>query len=222
MIRVLFLIHDLGQGGAEKVLVNLVNNMDRKKFDISVIALFGGGVNEQFLAPDIHYRAVFPREIPGNSKLMKLLTPKQLHKLCVKDKYDIEISYLEGPSARVISGCRNANTKLVSWIHSKQYAMKNLSKPFRNSKEAYNCYTRFNKTICVSQGICEDFCQITDLYDTCEVLYNTVESNVILRGAREEVSKIQEEEKIRLIAVGTLKEVKGFDRLLSIIKRLCR
>ena len=28
MVKILFLIHDLGQGGAEKVLVNLVNNMD--------------------------------------------------------------------------------------------------------------------------------------------------------------------------------------------------
>ena len=74
MIKILFLIHDLGQGGAEKVLVNLVNNMDRSKFDISVTVLFGGGVNEQFLASDIHFRAVFPKEVPGNSKLMKLLT----------------------------------------------------------------------------------------------------------------------------------------------------
>ena len=67
MTKILFLIHDLGQGGAEKVLVNLVNNMDRSKFDISVTTLFGGGVNEQFLAPDIHFRAVFPRMLPGNS-----------------------------------------------------------------------------------------------------------------------------------------------------------
>lgn len=28
MFKILFLIHDLGQGGAEKVLVNLVNNME--------------------------------------------------------------------------------------------------------------------------------------------------------------------------------------------------
>ena len=63
--RVLFLIHDLGHGGAEKVLVNLVNNMDRNKFDITVMALFGGGVNEQFLKPDIHYRAVFQRCFAG-------------------------------------------------------------------------------------------------------------------------------------------------------------
>ena len=58
MKKILFLIHDLGQGGAEKVLVNLVNNMDPEKFDISVTALFGGGVNEQFLKPHICYRTI--------------------------------------------------------------------------------------------------------------------------------------------------------------------
>ena len=70
MIKVLFLIHDLGVGGAEKVLVNLVNNMDRSKFDISVTALFGGGVNEQFLKSDIHYRSIFSREFRGNSHVV--------------------------------------------------------------------------------------------------------------------------------------------------------
>ena len=53
MKKILFLIHDLGHGGAEKVLVNLVNNMDPTQFDITVMALFGGGVNEQFLKPHI-------------------------------------------------------------------------------------------------------------------------------------------------------------------------
>ena len=60
MVKILFMIHDLGQGGAEKVLVNLVNNMDRSKFDITVVSLFGGGVTEQFLKKDIHYYSVFP------------------------------------------------------------------------------------------------------------------------------------------------------------------
>ena len=83
MKKILFLIHDLGQGGAEKVLVNLVNNMDPEQFEIHVTALFGGGINEQFLKPYIRFRTVFKRMIPGNSHLMKLLTPRQLHKLCV-------------------------------------------------------------------------------------------------------------------------------------------
>ena len=49
-IRVLFLIHDLMHGGAEKVLLNLVNNMDHEKFDITVQTLFDVGVNKQFLS----------------------------------------------------------------------------------------------------------------------------------------------------------------------------
>ena len=220
MIKILFLIHDLGQGGAEKVLVNLVNNMDRSKFDISVTVLFGGGVNEQFLAPDIHFHAVFPKEVPGNSKLMKLLTPKQLHKLCVKEHYDIEVSYLEGPSARVISGCQDSDTKLVCWIHVEQHTMDKLAGSFRSKKEARRCYNRFDQTVCVSQYVHDDFCQLLDFQKPCRVLYNTVESDKILSEASEVALELQDDSKIRLVAVGTLKQPKGYMRLLQIIKRL--
>lgn len=220
MMKILFLIHDLGQGGAEKVLVNLVNNMDRSKFDISVTVLFGGGVNEQFLDPDIHFHAVFPKEVPGNSKLMKMLTPKQLHKLCVKEHYDIEVSYLEGPSARVISGCQNPNTKLVSWIHVEQHTMDKLAGSFRSEQEARACYNRFDQTVCVSQYVHDDFCQLLDFQKPCRVLYNTVESDKILAGAGEAAPELANDGKIRLVAVGTLKQSKGYMRLLNIIKRL--
>lgn len=220
MQKILFLIHDLGQGGAEKVLVNLVNNMDRSKFDISVTALFGGGVNEQFLAPDIRFRAVFSKEVPGNSKLMKLLTPAQLHRLCVKEHYDIEVSYLEGPSARIISGCRDAGTKLVSWIHVEQHTMKRLAGSFRSEREARTCYDRFDQTVCVSQYVHDDFCRILNFRKPCCVRYNTVESEKILANANDAAPELLDDGKIRLMAVGTLKESKGYMRLLSIIKRL--
>lgn len=220
MIKILFLIHDLGQGGAEKVLVNLVNNMDRSKFDISVTTLFGGGVNERFLKPHIHLHAVFPKEVPGNSKLMKLLTPKQLHKLCVKNRYDIEVSYLEGPSARVISGCQDKNTRLVSWIHVEQHTMKRLAASFRSEREARECYNRFDQTVCVSQYVNDDFCRILDFQKPCRVLYNTVESDKILEESKTEAPELQDDGEFRLIAVGSLKESKGYDRMLRIIKRL--
>lgn len=220
MIKVLFLIHDLGQGGAEKVLVNLVNNMDQARFDISVTALFGGGVNEQFLAPHVHYRAVWSRGIRGNSHIMKLLTPQQLHKICVKEHYDIEVSYLEGPSARVVSGCMDPDTKLVSWIHVEQHTYKRIARSFRSRGEAKWCYDRFDQTVCVSQYVRDDFCSILDYRKPCCVLYNTVESDSILAQAAEDAQEIQNGEQIRLAAVGTLKPSKGYDRMLRIVKRL--
>ena len=220
MIRVLFLIHDLGQGGAEKVLVNLVNNMDRTKFDISVIAMFGGGVNEQFLKPDIHYKSIWPKAIPGNSKLLKIFTPKQLHSICVKDKYDIEVAYLEGVSARVISGANVVNTHIINWIHVEQHKRSLASASFRSEKEAKVCYGKFEKTICVAQTVKQDFISLFPEVSPCEVLYNTVESEKILAMAEEVVEDFSDDNNIRLIAVGSLKKMKAFDRLLRITKRL--
>ena len=219
MKRILFLIHDLGQGGAEKVLVNLVNHMDTAKFDVSVTALFGGGINEQFLAPHIHFKAVFPCKIPGNSKLMKVFSPQQLHRLCVKEEYDLEVSYLEGPSARVISGCPCKDTKLIAWIHSTITTSEEFADSFRNMTEAVKCYKRFDCISFVSQDIKKAFLKFVDLEKT-EVIYNTIESKIIVEQSKESAPELVRDSKLRLIVVGSLKNVKGYGRLLEIFKRL--
>ena len=218
--RVLFLIHDLGQGGAEKVLVNLVNHMDQTRFDISVLALFGGGVNEQFLAKHIRYRTVFPKMIPGNSHLMKLLSPRALHKLFIKEKYDIEVSYLEGPSARVISGCGDNVVKLACWIHIEQKSRDNISRAFRNYQEACLCYSRFRRIIFVSETVKEDFLALVPYSGATEILYNTIESDIVSEQSRESIGSELQEQAFHMVAVGSLKPSKGFDRLIRITKML--
>ncbi|MDY2613682.1 MAG: glycosyltransferase [Lachnospiraceae bacterium] len=220
MKKVLFLIHDLGQGGAEKVLVNLVNHLDLARFDVTVMSLFGGGINEQFLKPEIKYLTVFKKMVPGNTKLMKMFSPNQLHKCFIREKYDIEISYLEGPAARIISGCKDDTTKLVSWIHVEQHTMKQLSASFRSAKEASECYGRFDMTVCVSEYVQDDFCGILDYKKPCRVLYNTVESEMIINKSTEKVNDFSDNRGIRLIAVGTLKVSKGYERLFKVIKKL--
>ena len=84
MQKILFVIHSLAGGGAEKVLINLVNHMDQTQYDITVLSILGGGINEDSLAEHIHYQVVFPKPFPGNSHFLKLFTPKQLHKLFIK------------------------------------------------------------------------------------------------------------------------------------------
>jgi len=219
--KLLFLIHDLSVGGAEKVLVNLVNNMDQTKFDITVLALFGGGVNEQFLSTDIRCRAVFPRTIPGNSRLMKLFTPRQLHRWFIREHYDIEVSYLEGPCARVISGCPSEDTRLVSWIHVEQHTPGCAAGSFRSYEEAKRCYGRFHQTVCVSDYVRRDFLALFPEVRRAQVLYNTNETAQILEKATEPVEdSLFSDEEIKLVAVGKLSKIKGFDRLARILKRL--
>lgn len=219
--RVLFLIHDLGPGGAEKVLVNLVNNMDPQKFDITVMALFGGGVNEQFLKSHIRLINCFQKAIRGNSHLLKLLTPSQLHKWLVKEKYDIEVSYLEGPSARIISGCPDRDTKLVSWIHVEQHTRAVAAQSFRSYEESVRCYGRFHQTVCVSEYVKQDFLSIYPELRNVTVLYNTNETAQILEKSQEAPEEgLFREGEIRLCGVGKLMPIKGFDRLARIHKQL--
>lgn len=220
MTRILFLIHDLGQGGAEKVLVNLLNNMDDSKFDITVMTLFDCGENRQFLSPKIHYKTWCPKMLPGNSHLMKLFSPERLHKWIVKEHYDIEVAYLEGPCARVISGCTDPSTKLVSWIHIEQHTAQAAAASFRSVNEAKKCYSRFHKVICVSQTVEDDFRNALQVDVPYEVLYNTNESEKILQSGQETVDVEFPDNQIKLVGVGKLLKNKGFDRILRITKQL--
>ena len=221
MKKTLFFIHDLGHGGAEKVLVNLVNNIDTAKFDITVMTLFDEGINRQYLSNSITYKSCFKKAIRGNSHLMKLLSPRQLHRWLIKDRYDIEIAYLEGPCARVISGCTDANTRKVGWIHIEQRNRKRAAVSFRSYEEAMTCYNALDKIICVSNTVREDFLSLLPVSVPTEVLYNTNESAKILEMAQETVeSGLFSEGKIKLVGVGKLLKSKGFHRLISIVHRL--
>lgn len=221
MKKVLFLIHDMGQGGAEKVLVNLVNNMDNSKFDITVMTLFDSGENRQFLRKSVRYKTWCKKMIPGNSHLMKMLSPRQLHKIIIKERYDIEVAYLEGPCARVISGCTDSTTKLVSWIHIEQHTAQKAAASFRDVREARTCYSKFHKIVCVSQTVKNDFLNALHVNVAYEVLYNTNESEKILSASQESIEDVDFlDNEIKLTGVGKLLKNKGFDRILRITKRL--
>lgn len=220
-IKVLFVIHDLSVGGAEKVLINLVNNMDYSKFDITVLALFDEGVNKQFLNKNVTYRYAFKHAIRGNSQYMKLLSPERLYSWLIPDEYDIVISYLEGPSARIVGGAPKKKEKIVSWIHCTYHSEKEAAKSFRSIKEARTCYEKSDNLVFVSEEAKQAFLQNCPLKCKTNVLYNTNETEKILSKATEIVEDENfSENKFYWCGVGKIVPNKGFDRMLRIQKRL--
>ena len=98
--------------------------------------------------------------------------------------------------------------------------MEKLSEAFRSKKEAKKCYEKFDQTVCVSEYVKKDFSELLNFQKACKVLYNTVESGEILKKSKESVPDLENDEFFKLIAVGSLKESKGYKRLLKIILKL--
>lgn len=220
MKKVLFLIPSLGHGGAERVLVNLVNHMDYSKFDITVQTMFDVGIYQDKLNEKVKYKGGLKWYFPGNIFVYKLFSPKMLYKFYIKEKYDIVISYLEGTSARVVAGCPDGS-KLVSWIHIEQINDKYVTKVFRNMAEANLCYDKYDKIVCVSDTVKQDFEKIFDVSKEPIVLYNTVEADVIKKKSIEPIDDIEySKDEINVCSVAKLMYSKGYDRLIPVCKRL--
>lgn len=222
MKKVLFFINTLGHGGAEKVLVNLVNNLDKKKYDITLMTIFDCGINKKFLQEDIAYKYIFKKLFYGNVTLFKLFTPRFLYRHFVKDKYDIVVSYLEGNTTRIVSGCPYEETKKLAWAHVEMDGATWVH-PYRNKKECINCYKQFDNIIGVSENVIDSFKEHIGDWDNLCVRYNTIETDYINDCANEQITDVSfNSECINLISVGRLIEQKSYMRLLSVFNRLIK
>lgn len=218
--KILFFHFDLGNGGAEKVLINLLKGLDYNKYDITLYLLFKHGVNLPSLPPNVKLRYLFNRKpFRGITHLLKLLSPKLLHKLLIKDKYDIEIAYIEGAPTRIISGCQDKHVKLFAWVHIQFH--KKIFSSFRTFNEADISYHKFNKVVFVSEVAKRTFltktCWSDILWDVC---HNVIDVNEIKRLSREEIRLNLSTSKINLCSVGRLNQQKGYVRLVKILGSL--
>lgn len=244
MKKVLFLIHTLLPGGAEKVLVNLVKTMDKTKYDITVMTIVNEGIYIKDIKQMEHvkYGYIFPaffkekrenkekRTCAFYKKLMDSIWkiynffvkyfPKSVYKHKIKEKYDIEISFLEGRAAKIISHSANPSSKKIAWIHTDIIKNKNASGSFKNIEEERKCYQQFDKVVCVSKGVKEQFVLKTNIQNNVQVMLNPIDSDEILQKAKCEVTDMLKPNTFLICSVGRLIKEKGYDRLLRIHARL--
>lgn len=222
MKKIIFLIPNLMHGGAEKVLVNLVNNLDKEKYDITVQTLFDTGVNKKYLNPNIKYRSFMKNEFRGNSYLFKLFSPEFWWKQIIKEHYDIVVSYLEGPTTRILSGCKDKNTKRIAWLHIELNTPKLAALGFRSTDEAKEAYESFDRIIAVSKNVKECFVENLCIKNGIDILYNTNETEQIQEKANAPVENpsFVTGDVPTICSVAKLMKTKGFDRLIEVHKRL--
>ena len=219
MIKILFFIENLSAGGAEKVLQNLVNNMDKEKFDITVQTVWKENP-EKYLNKNINYKYIYPCYSKLNNYRYRLgALLKTIYPLHVKDNYDIEVAYLECGATKVISTSTNKKAKKIAWVHC------DLSKKISNidnfKKKSVNWYKKFDKIVCVSRDVEKSFKGIYgNKFDT-EVIYNVIDDYSIREKSDENILDYSFDKKIpTIVSVGRLSTQKRFDRLIEAHKIL--
>jgi glycosyltransferase involved in cell wall biosynthesis len=216
------LIPNLKHGGAEKVLVNLVNNLNPEKYDITVQTLFDVGVHRDSLKSHVRYIPGLRKSFRGNTTLQKCFPVAFLWKQLVKEHYDIAVSYLEGPTSRILSGCTDADTKKIAWLHIELGTAKKAAIGFRNPTEAEQAYNSFDRIVAVSRNVQECFLENLRVCTPVDILYNTNETEQILERCQDEPDHpdFHPGDQISVCSVAKLIRTKGFDRLLNVHRRL--
>ncbi|MBQ8837142.1 MAG: glycosyltransferase [Clostridia bacterium] len=225
MKRVLFFITSLAGGGAEKVLVNLVNNIDKTKYDVTLLSLFDVGVNKQYISKDVTYKYVFKKSFRGNIHLLKLFSPKFLYRKMIPNEYDIVVSFVQGPTTRIVAGCPYENVKIVQWVHNEFHEKKKIAASYRSISESVKLQKKYDAIVYVANTVKDIYLRTFPELTNCNiknvVLYNVVESDKITALANEKVEDAElYDNQITLVSVGRMVPQKSFDRLVSVMARL--
>jgi len=230
--HILFMIDSLGEGGAEKVLINILRRMDTQRYKITVFLLYKQGTYIEQVPDYVKVKFfVLGNEMLKNrvfSKLLykvyrkivmnlnKILGGWIIYKFFIKEEFDTEVAFLEGDACLFVSNSKNLYSKKIAWIHTdleKRITMDRLKE-----KRALE---KMNQIICVSNG--SEFSVIKlypELAYKIKVIYNPIDSSEILDKAQEKIDFNFKSHKFTFISVGRLEAPKGYENLIKVHKAL--
>ncbi len=229
MKKVVFGITSLGIGGAERVLVDIANKL-KDKYDITIFMLYSKGEFIKELDKKIKVISVYNESYENMSKIKRKILPiyilscgNFIYKKYIKDKFDIEISFLEGPITRIFAN--NGESKKIVWIHN------DISKVFGTGFKSKlkiridkKMYSKYDKLIFVSNDNKVAFNNLFNqkkLEEKEQVIYNYIDKERIIEKSNKEVGQEYIEKDIpSIITVARLVKQKAIDRLIKVHKKL--
>lgn len=213
--RILFFQPDLDGGGAERSVVNLINNLDRSRFTpVLVLARADGPLVAQV-------DDSVPMVVLGASRMRNALFG--LVREIRRQQPAICLSAMQGPSFVAWLGRAVAlsKAKLVLW-ESNNWSARGVSPTSFPQRCVGLAYRRADAVICSSQGVSDDTSRRYGRVNTVTVFNPVDVAGVRLRAADRSGYISQwppkgQRQEVELLAVGRLTHQKGFDLLIDAV-----
>ncbi|WP_417507934.1 glycosyltransferase [Marinomonas gallaica] len=221
-------------GGVERVLINLLEELNYNKYDITII-LRNKSVWDEDIPEQVQVKYLFknnPRKAgPIISRVYKygmIFVPRGFVRHVLKlDKYDIGVSFHE-PMMYFLKGIKN---KKISWIHTDYSVVKNYPevRELKNkngilssliNKERNKLFGECDRIVCVAKSAIKGLANKANLNESMITYkYNLNDEVRIRRLANEKIEEISQEY-FNICSVGRFVEQKAFDRFIHLAERL--
>ena len=230
MKHILFLMPAMLDGGAEKVLIDILKNFDYSEYDVTLLLETEDGpyiddIPQQVKLISFHkknlwierlYRYLSMCGCKGLAyfflcKLPLLWSLRGMHFATI-------ISFMEGMAVKMHSYIFDKAERNISWVHI-DLKKKHWSLDFfANGKEEQTCYQKMDRIVFVSQDAKTKFQELFHLGESkLEVLYNLIDCKTIKILSEQ---KAIEKSKFTICMVGRLNRQKRYDRAFEVVRKL--
>lgn len=232
MKKIVFGITSLTLGGAERVLVDIANELSKtQEYQITIQTIYGQGELEKQLSPEVTLKSIYSEAYNKQSKLKrKILIPlsilmgkSRIYKKYIENQYDTEIAFLEGPITRIFSSGKEPQKK-IAWVHNDIAQVFGIgAKAQLKRKIDEKLYNKFSKLVFVSKNNLESFNKTYPNNKTKkQVIYNYIDSEKVLQKAKQEAITEFHPSTTNFLTVARLVPQKALDRLIKVHTKLIK
>lgn len=221
--KLLFIYGPLNAGGAERVLLDYLHNLDRATYDISLCLIVDGGTLLHEMPEDIQTFSLFP-SYNWHYKFAYRISIwfgldflfQRILKQKINQSYDVIISFLEGMPLKIHS-LMDSNAKNFTWVHADLDLHRYTQTNFYKGDEIA-AYKKMDKIILVSKNAENSFSKrFPDLESKTVTIFNPIDIKKVLKLSCEIETEFLKTP--TLVCVGRLTPPKQIDRLLYVAKK---
>lgn len=224
MKHILFFIESFSGGGAEKVLITLLNHLDYTRYEVTLLAVNDIGVYRD----KIDRTKIRVASLCGDgSSLWNRIKYKFIYHILpvriicqwfIPQNVAVAVAFVEGFCTKVLS---YHPKRKIAWVH---IDLKSFPWPlekgiYASLEEEKECYRKFDEVVCVSQSVESAMRSHYELTNTCTI-YNPIDAQDIRHRAHASAKGALPKEVFNIMSIGRLEKQKGYDLLIPIIANL--